>query len=460
MYDRRDEYLITQARVVLPGEVGAPARPCLLGGLRWALLPVQGWSPADVRQAMRQQDASRMVIASPPGLSGRARHQVAATLGMLTGELDPAVARTRDAHSAAAAAACWLANAGHSGGVLVLRTSQPDAPDARLVVYVANGLPQADWIARTGADARQLVESLAGEYAEPQARDIYADDPQLFPAGERVDWSHLLAQAGPATRIGRAPLPLASLAAVLGLLAVATGAYIAWDQYSARHARETQLLALRAADPTERYLAALQRDAASGAGLDADSLAQALRQLGTLPVLASGWRLSRVGCDAQGCTGTWTRVGGTQRDLQQLAAQTSQRLLPTATTERLDEARTSLSITLARAPLPSELPALSAANATLTPLLQRWATAGLQVRTEAASLWPKQTGVPASWRHPRAVHAVPVSVAGVPVALAAQLLAASPPMLRWERFDLVVQAAADARNTALLAFEGRAYVRP
>lgn len=360
--------------------------------------------------------------------------------------------RPKKAYSLAAAFARWARDHGNA----LLHVAIPG--NRWYVVVIQNGMPVLDKV----EDKADAAFALATQYMQlDPAISVFADDPERFPRTLMPDGllEAIYAAADKSTLIVPVPADVVKLA-IFAVICIASAAgYFAWTKHQAEQARRLAMQRAAEADPVNLYLTAL-RTAALRAGLEPASVLQSLEEARKLPTKIEGWNLVRAGCDmAAACEAHYARTTGTFTGLK--AALPSLQL--TLKGVELDSAVLTWNPDwkLAAITPDSELPQLrDFVQGPGGSQLQDWRVAKLAVQLQEPALWPQAAGVPATFKHPRAIASGKFEVSNVSLPLVHEVVTKVPPGVFWTGWRLVMgEGQQDVLQRALLKFEGNFYVQ-
>lgn len=304
-----------------------------------------------------------------------------------------------------------------------------------LVIVLEDGMPHVDVVVNEIA-ARDTIGS--------EERPMWAFNEVKYPNCVVVDFEWLAAGSAKSARLlglPHNPWPQVTVAVAAGAILLTWWAY---DRHQKAEAVRQLAQAQAQADPVPKYLAALNVQAPTAGTRRAD-LTSHLGDVFSINVAIPGWQLKGVECTAaqQQCVLSWLRKGGTFQDIQ--AALSGQKLMPVTTqgneVPALEYANTVMPWVVRREnPLAgtsesTSLPTFEQAMADVTPLLQLWRTAGINVDLKQTALWPAVPGVPAKFVHPSAVRRGQISVAGIPGPFIQEVLESAPRWIHWESIN-------------------------
>ena len=358
-----------------------------------------------------------------------------------------------------AAAACFSRLVGQQAPnaalVLAVPASAQRKEDKYFVVCLEDGVPVIDVLSNE-IDARN---ALGGE-----DRPIWSDNPVAYPNCEPANFAWLVSGGDRLARLQ--PMPINPWPIVgSGLAAAASlGAWMLVQHVHRVDAERKAVAAVRAADPTPRYLAALTRQQASMA-TDRSTFVAATRAIFGYRTWIPGWSLASAECSArdQACTRDWVRHGGSFDDLRRaLPDDALEMLVPQGSSvPALDVARTRHPFTVARHTLLDPRRPLRSLQATFSdagPQLQRWRTADVVVELKKPALWPKVPEVPTAFQHPSAVLAGDVDMHNVPGPFIVEALSSAPDFVSWESVRVDLGEGSDARGLLKFSATGVFYV--
>jgi hypothetical protein len=367
----------------------------------------------------------------------------------------------KKAHSLAAAFAKWA----RSHGNAVLHVSVPG--DRWYVAVIQNGMPVLDKV----EDRADAAFALATQYMQLDSEiSVFADDPERFPRTLMAEGllEAIYAAADKSTLIAPVPPDMVKLAiAALVILSSAAGFFM-WKQHQAELERQRLIREAAERDPANLYLTALA-GASARAGLEPASVMRSIESADKLPTTLDGWNLVRAGCDmAAACEVHYARSTGTFAGLKAALATLpnlpkSLQLTPTGT--ELDSAvltwdpEWQLAVISPDSQFPTLREFVQGAGGSQ---LQDWRVAGLGTLVQEPALWPQVTGVPASFRHPRAIASGKFEVTGVPLPLVTEVVTKVPHGVIWTGWRLAVtegRGQQDVMQRAVLKVEGNFYVQ-
>ena len=358
-----------------------------------------------------------------------------------------------------AAAACFSRLVGqrapNAALVLAVPASGQRKEDKYFVVCLEDGVPAVDVLSNE-IDARN---ALGGE-----DRPIWSDNPVAYPNCEAADFGWLVSGGDRSARLQ--PMPI-NLWPVVGTGLAATASLGAWLLLQHVHRVDSErkaAAAVRAADPTPRYLAALAAEQAAMA-TDRPALVQAARALFAYRTWIPGWSLASAECNAraQACTRDWVRHGGGFDDLRRaLPDETLEMLVPQGSSvPALDVARTRRPFKIGRHSVLDPRRPLRSLQVTFSdagPQLQRWRNADVVVDLKKPAIWPRVPDLPAAFQHPAAVMAGEVDMHNVPGPFIVEALSAAPDFLSWESVRVDVGEGSDPRGLLRFSATGMFYV--
>ena len=400
----------------------------LVGGLDWALQPFTGSVDGHLREgASSRSSVSHAVVATAATaeevkVKGKARQARRTSAGFYS--TVSATKPPKDAHSLAAAFAAWTREHGRA----LLNVQVADGTFA--VVVVDNGLPVLDKVVKTSEDARELSLPWIKEHSDIS---VFSDDIETYPRS--LAWENLLPQIAGATRpntaLKKIPVDTAKVLLIAVLAVGALGGYWYYKKAEAEKARQLALAAQRAADPIPKYLNALAV-AQQNAGVDRLALRDSLVAAMRIPLTPEGWVVKRISCMVNaGCDVILSRTTGTYAGLK--AAIPFLELVPSPGIN-LNEARMTWTQELKPAPLinAAQLPSVGTfVQGGEASKLQTWLVAGVTLQLAPPQLWPQVPGVPASFKHPKAVAAGKFEANAIALPQLAEALAGAPENVSW-----------------------------
>lgn len=367
----------------------------------------------------------------------------------------------KKAHSLAAAFAKWA----RSHGNAVLHVAVPG--DRWYVAVIQNGMPVLDKV----EDRADAAFSLATQYMQRDSEiSVFADDPERFPRTLMAEGllEAIYAAADKSTLIAPVPADMVKLAIVTLVCLGSAAGFFLWKQHQAELARQRAIREAAERDPVNLYLTALAA-ASVRAGLEPASVMRSLESAEKFPTTLDGWNLVRAGCDmAAACEVHYARTTGTFAGLKSALAALPNlpktlQLTPKGT--ELDSAVLTWDPEwqLAAITPDTTFPALREfVQGAGGSKLQDWRVAGLGVQIQEPALWPPVMGVPATFKHPRAIASGKFEVSNIPLPFTTEVVTKVPQGVIWTGWRMVVtegKGQQDVMQRAVLKVEGNFYVQ-
>lgn len=377
-------------------------------------------------------------------------------------------APSRKAHSLAAAFAVWAS--AHKRAVLVEPLSG-NAADGFAVIVVIDGLPVQDRVLSTIEEAVDLVTT----YAEGDDTTIFTADTVRFPFAQPI--TDILAEIASVctkdTLIRSVPQDVVLIGIILVLACAVAGGYYTYDSYKKEQARKAAAAKAAEENPVPKYLNALQMQRAN-LGLERESLVAAFNSASqpgrlALPLQPRGWMLRRVTCgrtadlpDAS-CSAQFERVFGTFKDITEALPQL-----------KLTSSPTSMDLNVANMTwAPVFKPQVIALEAEAIALdgfirgvtgsqMQTWSLAGIQLKVQPPTLWPRVAGVPLNFKHPKALAVGEFSLTAVSLPLVVEAIRSAPANVIWSSWQMDVDVPkkdSDPLKDAKVTLNGIYYVK-
>jgi hypothetical protein len=342
------------------------------------------------------------------------------------------------------------------------------APNAALVLGVAAGPRKEDkYFVVCLEDGVPVIDVLSNEIEARNAlgaedRPIWSDNPLAYPNCQPADFAWLATGADRSARLLRIPInPWPLLGAALVFVLAIGGWTLARHIEQAEQIRRAEAAA-RAADPVPKYLAALAAQQPQMA-VDRAALLAAAAGMFSYRTWIPGWSLASAECSAslQACTRNWVRKGGGFDDLRRALPHEKLDMLvsPGSGVPTLDAARTSQAVHLPRGALSGAHPirGLQAALGEAGPLLQMWRTADITLDLKRPSVWPKVSGLPSSFQHPRALVVGDVEMRNVPGPFILEALRTTPDFISWESVRVDIGEVGDMKGLVKFSATGVFY---
>lgn len=377
-------------------------------------------------------------------------------------------APSKKAHSLAAAFAVWAS--AHNRAVLVEPLSG-NAANGFAVIVVIDGLPVQDRVLSTIEEAVDLVTT----YAESGDATIFTADTVRFPFAHPITdiFAEIASVCTKDTLIRSVPQNVVLIGIVLVLACAVAGGYYTYDSYKKEQNRKAAAAKAAEDNPVPKYLSALQMQRAS-LGFERESLVAVFNSASqpgrlALPLQPRGWTLRRVTCGRTAdlpeasCYAKFERTFGTFQDITEALPQLKLTSAPTSL--ELNVANMTWTPVFNPESVAPEVEAIALdgfIRGVTGSQLQTWSLAGIQLKVQAPTLWPTAPGVPANFKHPKALAVGEFSLSDVSLPLVVEAIRSAPANVIWSSWQMDVDVPkknSDPLKDAKVTLNGIYYVK-
>lgn len=402
----------------------------LYGGLDWRLLESSEKVDSAVRATAKQLSASYFTLCSSSVKESRQQGKKVVVSSRQSGGFffsSTDEVPSKKTHSLASAFAVWAS--AHRRAVLVEQLTS----DSFAVVVVIDGLPVQDRVLSTVEEAVDLVNT----YTDDDSTTIFSLDTVRFPFAHPIDqiFVEIASICTRETRIRAVPENVMMIGVLVLVVCAVAGGYYALNSYKKDQERKAAAARVAEENPIPKYLAGLELQRSS-LGFDRKSLVAVFNSISqdkasALPLQPRGWNLRSVTCGRTpelleaGCSAKFERTYGTFEDIRQALPQFKLKNPPDSM--NLDRAEMTWTPVFKPEAIALEAGTLDEFVRGVTgSQFQIWLLAGIQLRVQQPSLWPKVAGVPNSFKHPKALAVGDFSLTGVSLPLVAEAIRSAP----------------------------------